>query len=102
MSPAEGERRFANDSLRGRLFTAVTPTKVYPSLNVESYTYHRTSRQGLGLLIVDMELLEIREDQRAVVILFDQSLRKAGLGCGETQCLTKGMGSLMEMKMWRH
>ena len=42
------------------LYTAVTPTAVYPSVNVESYSYHRTSRNGLGLLVVDVHLLEIR------------------------------------------
>jgi hypothetical protein len=44
------------------LYTAVTPTAVYPSLNVEHYDYRRTSRNGLGLLIVDVHFLEIRED----------------------------------------
>lgn len=44
-------------------FTAVTPTRVYNDLNVEGFSYHRTSRNGLGLLIVDMRLLEIREEQ---------------------------------------
>ncbi len=44
------------------LYTVVTPTAVYPSLNVEHYDYRRTSRNGLGLLTVDVHFLEIRED----------------------------------------
>jgi len=43
------------------LFTAVTPTAIYPSVNVEHYEYRRTSKNGLGLLIVDVSLLEIRQ-----------------------------------------
>lgn len=44
------------------LFTVITPTAVYTSMNVEHYSYRRTSRNGLGLLIVDVHLLEIREE----------------------------------------
>jgi len=45
------------------VYDVVTPTAFYSSLNVEHYDYRRTSRNGLGLLIVDVHFLEIREDQ---------------------------------------
>lgn len=45
------------------LFYAVTPEAIYPSVNVEHYEYRRTSHNGLGLMIVDVSLLEIREEQ---------------------------------------
>jgi hypothetical protein len=45
------------------VYDVITPTAVYSSLNVEHYSYRRTSRNGLGLLIVDVHFLEIREDQ---------------------------------------
>jgi hypothetical protein len=45
------------------LFYAVTPEAIYPSVNVEHYEYRRTSKNGLGLMIVDVSLLEIRESQ---------------------------------------
>lgn len=45
------------------LFTAVTPEAIYPSVNVEHYEYRRTSKNGLGLMIVDVSLIEIRQGQ---------------------------------------
>lgn len=43
-----------------QLFDVVTPEVVYPSVNVQHYDYRRTARNGLGLLAVDMQLLEVR------------------------------------------
>jgi hypothetical protein len=65
---SEANRQALLDSIQAigdplTLYTAVTPTAVYPSMNVEGFSYHRTSRNGLGLLVVDVHLLEIREDQ---------------------------------------
>jgi hypothetical protein len=45
------------------LYDAVTPEEIYPSVNIEGYDYRRTSRNGLGLMIVNVHILEIREDQ---------------------------------------
>lgn len=64
---SEANRQALLDSIQAigdplTLYTAVTPTAVYPSMNVEHFSYRRTSRNGLGLLIVDVHLLEIRED----------------------------------------
>jgi hypothetical protein len=44
------------------LFDVVTPEAVYTSVNVERYDYRRTATNGLGLMIVDVDVLEIRED----------------------------------------
>lgn len=43
-----------------QLFDAVTPEIVYPSVCVQHYDYRRTARNGLGLLIIDLWLLEVR------------------------------------------
>lgn len=44
------------------LFDAVTPEEVYVGVNVERYEYRRTATNGVGLVTVDMDVLEIRED----------------------------------------
>src|SRR6185437_3575362 len=40
----------------------ITPEVVYIGVNVERYDYRRSATNGLGLMIVDVGLLEIRED----------------------------------------
>lgn len=42
------------------LYDVVTPERVYESANVTHYDYRRTATQGMGLLQVDISLLEIR------------------------------------------
>lgn len=44
------------------LYDVITPEAVYIGVNVEGYSYRRTSNNGLGLMIVDVNLLEIREE----------------------------------------
>lgn len=44
------------------LYDVLTPEAVYIGVNVESYDYRRTATNGLGLMIVDVGLLEIREE----------------------------------------
>jgi hypothetical protein len=44
------------------LYDVVTPEAVYQGVNVEHYNYRRTSTNGLGLMIVNVGVLEIRED----------------------------------------
>lgn len=63
---SESQRQLLLDSIVSigdtlTLYDAVTPTEVYVGVNPGRYSYRRTSRQGLGLLVVDLELLEIRE-----------------------------------------
>ncbi len=50
------------DAISGDLnfYDAVTPEVVYPSCNVVHYDYRRTSRNGVGLIIVDVWLLQVR------------------------------------------
>jgi len=43
-----------------QLFDAVTPEVVYPSVCVQHYDYRRSARNGLGLLVIDLWLLEVR------------------------------------------
>ena len=44
------------------LFDVVTPEAVYVGVNVQSYTYRRASRNGLGLMIVNVVFIEIRQE----------------------------------------
>ena len=44
------------------LYDVLTPEAVYIGVNVVGYDYRRTSTNGLGLMIVDVSLLEIREE----------------------------------------
>jgi hypothetical protein len=44
------------------LFDVVTPEEVYIGVNVDHYDYRRTASNGVGLVVVDVEFLEIRED----------------------------------------
>lgn len=44
------------------LYDVVTPEAIYIGVNVASYEYRRTATNGLGLMIVDVNFLEIRED----------------------------------------
>ena len=43
------------------LYTVVTPEATYPSMNVTHYDYKRTTRNGVGLLQVDVWCLEVRQ-----------------------------------------
>lgn len=42
------------------LVDVVTPDAVYPSANVTRYDYRRTTRNGVGMLVIDCWLVEIR------------------------------------------
>ena len=42
------------------LYDVVTPDAIYQSANVVSYDYRRTAHEGLGLLVVDIRLVEVR------------------------------------------
>jgi hypothetical protein len=44
------------------LYDVLTPEATYIGVNVEGYEYRRTSQNGLGLMIVDVDVLEIREE----------------------------------------
>lgn len=42
------------------LYSVVTPEVVYNSVNVQHYDYRRTNANGLGLITIEMWLLEVR------------------------------------------
>lgn len=44
------------------LFDVVTPEAVYVGVNVQSYNYRRATRNGMGLMIVNVVFIEIREE----------------------------------------
>lgn len=43
------------------LFDVVTPEKVYKSANLQRFDYRRTANSGVGLITVDLWLIEVRE-----------------------------------------
>lgn len=47
------------------LYDAVTPEQVYLGVNVEGYNYTRQAQRGLGLMIIDMHLVQINESGAA-------------------------------------
>lgn len=55
------------DNIAGtlELFDAVTPERVYPSVNVMHFDYDRTAVKGVGLLIIDVWCIEVRVAQDA-------------------------------------
>lgn len=55
------------DAIAGdtNLYDIVTPERVYPSVNVESFEYRRTASNGLGILSVDITVIEIRDTGEA-------------------------------------
>lgn len=42
------------------LYDVVTPERIYQSVNINHYDYARKARNGLGLLIVDIHLVQVR------------------------------------------
>ena len=42
------------------LYDVVTPDAIYRSANITSWDYRRTSANGVGLMVVDMVLVEVR------------------------------------------
>lgn len=50
------------DAIAGdlNLYDVVTPEAVYGSVNVERYNYRRSNDRGLGVLLVEMRLVEVR------------------------------------------
>jgi hypothetical protein len=64
---SEAKRQALLDSIAAigdplTLYDVLTPEAVYVGVNVDRYDYRRTSNNGLGLMIVDVHLIEIRED----------------------------------------
>lgn len=43
------------------LYDAVSPEAIYPNMNVSHLDYRRTAQSGMGLMIVNLWLLEIRQ-----------------------------------------
>jgi hypothetical protein len=44
------------------LYDVMTPEQVYVGVNVERYEYRREATRGLGIMVVDVDVLEIREE----------------------------------------
>jgi len=64
---SEAKRQALLDSIAAigdtlTLYDVITPEAIYVGVNVTAYDYRRTAVNGLGLMIVDVTLLEIREE----------------------------------------
>ncbi len=42
------------------LYDLVTPEAVYTSANIQGFNYHRTNSNGVGMMIVDIQIVEVR------------------------------------------
>lgn len=49
------------------LYDAVSPEAIYPNMNVSHLDYRRTAQNGMGLMVVNLWLLEIRLQQAAAL-----------------------------------
>lgn len=58
------------------LYDVVTPEKTYTSVNIERYDLRRTADSGLGLLTVDIWLVQIRQTARTA---FANSKKPSGM-----------------------
>ena len=70
------------------LYNVVTPEKTYLNANIEHYDYRRTSRNGVGLLMVDVGLVEIRQ---VATTTFTQTAQPSGadqVNGGTVQAIT--------------
>lgn len=47
------------------LYEVVTPEQVYSSVNIQAYSLRRSSRDGVGLIQIDIRLLEVRVNATA-------------------------------------
>lgn len=62
---SEADRQDFLDSIAAvagslQLFDVVTPEEIYTNANIFHYDYRRTSQNGVGLIVVDIWLVEIR------------------------------------------
>ncbi len=62
---SESDRQAFLDSIAAiagdmNLYDAVTPEEVYTSVNIQHYDYERTSQNGVGLITVDLWVMQVR------------------------------------------
>lgn len=67
---SEGERQALLDSVHAAagtldLFTVVTPEKTYASCNISHIDYKRSAASGVGMIMIDIWFIEIRESATA-------------------------------------
>jgi hypothetical protein len=67
------------------LFDVVTPERVYNSANIFHYDYRRASRNGVGLIIVDIWLVEIRTTATAAFSNTNQPSGASPVAGGQVQ-----------------
>lgn len=77
-----------------QLYDVVTPERVYQSVNITGYEYKRTSVNGVGLLVIDVSLLEIRET--AEVAFSSTTAREAASGRRTTTLITIRPGNTID------
>lgn len=73
------------------LYTVVTPEQVYPSCNIQGYSFIRTSNNGVGLIIVEVKLLEVRVDATATFSSTQSPSSSSQVNDGTVQPNTSGL-----------
>lgn len=76
------------------LFDVVTPEKVYKSANLQRYDYRRTAQSGVGLITVDLWLVQVRE---TVGVGFSVAKKPSGfapVNGGTVQGVVSGLAKL--------
>jgi hypothetical protein len=72
-------------------YDVVTPEQVYSSANIQGYSLLRTSTNGVGLIIVEVKLLEIRIDATATFSNTQNPASSAKSNDGTVQPNTSGL-----------
>jgi hypothetical protein len=67
------------------LYDVVTPEQVYTNANIQSFDYQRTSVNGVGLIQVDVQLIEVRETAVASFVNTKSPTAQAAINDGTVQ-----------------
>lgn len=78
------------------LYDVVTPEAVYSSCNVQGYNLVRTSNNGVGLITVEVKLLEVRVDATASFSNTQNPSSASQTSDGTVQPDTSGLSSSQE------
>lgn len=70
------------------LYDVVTPEAIYQSVNISHYDFHRTSTNGVGLIVVDIWMTEVRITATAAFANTQQPNVAGGQNQGAVQPLT--------------
>lgn len=75
------------------LYDVVTPEVVYPSVNIQGYNVSRTSNNGVGLIMIEVKLLEVRVNATAAFTSTKSPTSANQVNDGTVQPNTSGLNS---------